>query len=100
MVRMDQATVDVLVSGAVVVTGHHLIPFPATVEAALRAAGGLSYSTGMRPAGPITIRRPLGDRNVDVWEFTLHDPEPQAWRTFDLRSGDAVNFQWHIDRLA
>jgi protein involved in polysaccharide export with SLBB domain len=89
--------VNVLVSGAVVNVGHHDISAPATVEAALKAAGGLARRTQMWPAGPITIRRPLGNRKVDVWRFNLADPEPQAWKQFELQSGDAVIFQWQIE---
>jgi hypothetical protein len=91
---MADAMVDVLVSGAVESVGHHLIPAPATIEAALQAAGGLARRPQMWPAGPITVRRPLGDRKVVVWRFSLDDPEPQAWRRFELCSGDAVIFQW------
>jgi hypothetical protein len=89
--------VDVLVSGAVVSAGHHPIPAPATVEAALHAAGGLAEHPRMRPAGPVTVRRPLGDSEVEVWRFHLGDPEPQSWRRFELRTGDAVIFQWQVD---
>jgi hypothetical protein len=96
---MIQVMVDVLVSGAVVKVGHHLIPAPATVEAALEAAEGLACHPHMWPAGPITVRRPLGDRKVDVFRFDLDDPEPQAWKSFELRSGDLVVFAWHVEEL-
>jgi hypothetical protein len=49
----------------------------------------------MWPAGPITIRRPLGDRKVDVWRFSLD--EPQAWDSFELQSGNSVIVQWHVE---
>jgi hypothetical protein len=91
--------VDVLVSGAVVHVGHHLIPGPATVEAALEEAGGLVRRPQMWAAGPITIRRRRASRKVDVWRFNLNDPEPQAWRKFELQSGDLVIFAWHIEGL-
>jgi protein involved in polysaccharide export with SLBB domain len=94
---MIESMVDVLVSGAVVADGHHLIPAPATVEAALQAAGGLARRRQMRPAGPIVVRRQLGYRKANEWRFSLNDPEPQAWRRFKLHSGDAVIFQWHLD---
>jgi hypothetical protein len=89
--------VDVLVCGAVVKGGPHRIPAPATVERALQAAGGLAGHLHMWPAGPITIRRPLGNRKVDMWRFNLSDPEPQAWRQFELQSGDLVVFAWHVE---
>jgi hypothetical protein len=94
---MFESMVDVLVSGAVVADGHHLISAPATVETALQAAGGLARHRLMRPAGPIVVRRPLGYRKANEWRFSLSDPEPQAWRRFELHSGDTVIFQWHLD---
>jgi hypothetical protein len=53
----------------------------------------------MWPAGPITIRRPLGNCKVDVWHFNLDDPEPLAWKSFVLQSGDLVVFAWHVEEL-
>ena len=85
--------VDVLVSGAVVRAGHHLLQPPATISAALEAAGGLARQPRMWPAGPLTVRRPLGNRKVDVWRFNLS--APQEWESFVLQSGDAVIVQWH-----
>jgi hypothetical protein len=91
--------VDVLVSGAVLKMGQHSVPAPATIEAALQAAGGLARLPKMWPAGPIAVRRPLGDRKVKVWRFHLNDPEPQEWRRFELISGDLVVFAWHVEPL-
>jgi hypothetical protein len=96
---MVQVMIDVLVSGAVVNMGHHLIPSPATVVAALGAAGGLASHPQMWPAGPITVRRPRGNRKVDVWRFNLNDPEPQAWKSFEVQSGDLIVFAWRVEEL-
>jgi hypothetical protein len=63
---MPDALADILVTGAVVSAGHHLISGSATIEAALQAAGGLAYRPQMWPAGMITVRRPLGNRKVDL----------------------------------
>jgi protein involved in polysaccharide export with SLBB domain len=93
---MTNAKVDVIVNGAVERVGHQLIDSPATVAAALQAAGGLANRERMRPSGVITVRRPLGNRKVDVWRFHLSDPDPQ-WKSFELQQGDLVVFQWLLD---
>ncbi len=86
--------VDVLVSGAVVRTGHHVLTHLATIKVAIETAGGLARLPLMWPAGPLTVRRPLGDGKVDVWRF--HLDKPQAWESFVLQAGDAVIVQWHV----
>jgi hypothetical protein len=88
--------VEVLVAGAVVKQGHHLMPEPATIQAALDAAGGLAHFPHMWAAGPITVRRPSGNRKVDVWRFNFNDSEPQPWRSFELQSGDLLVFAWQL----
>ena len=96
---MSDAIVTVLVCGAVVNQGRHSIAAPATAEDALKAAGGLARHSQMWPAGPIAIRRPRGNRKVDVWRFNLNDPEPQEWKLFKLSSGDLIVFAWHVESL-
>ena len=93
---MNLAKVDVIVSGAVERVGHHLVDCPATVAAALQAAGGLANRERMRPSGFITVRRPVGNRKVDVWRFHLSDSDGR-WESFELQAGDLVVFQWFLE---
>jgi len=67
--------VDVIVSGAIVRMGHHLLKIPATIAAALEAAGGLARQPQMWPAGPITVRE---------------------WESFALQTGDLIVVQWQV----
>lgn len=86
--------IDVIVAGAVVRGGHHLLQPAASIATAIETAGGLARKPEMWAAGPLTVRRPLGDHKVDVWRF--HLDEPQAWASFELQSGDLVVVQWCI----
>jgi hypothetical protein len=92
---MTPDKVDVIVSGAVERVGRQLLDAPATVPAALQAAGGLAHRDRMRPSGLLTVRRPLGNRRVDVWQFDVF--APQSWQGFELLSGDLVVFQWQLE---
>lgn len=85
--------VEVRVSGAVLNLGRYQLTAPATISDALEAAGGLARRPRMWPAGPLTVRR-RGDGKVDAWHFSLDDP--QAYKTFELQSGDLIVVQWHI----
>jgi protein involved in polysaccharide export with SLBB domain len=75
---------DVTVSGAVRTGGTQSLSASATVRSALDAAGGLATPTEqMRAANTVTVRRPLGDRKVDVFRFSLSEIPPR-WQDFPL----------------
>jgi len=93
---MTTPAVDVIVSGAVRQVGHHLINAPATVESAIQAAGGLASTDQMQPSGVITVRRPLGNRKVDVWQWNMTEMGSSDWKKFVLQTGDSVIVQWFI----
>jgi len=85
------------IGGAVQNQGSKSLSTPATIRKGLDAAGGLASPTPqMRPADVITVRRPSGDRKVDVFRFSTSDVPP-TWEEFELRDGDLVVFQWHIE---
>jgi protein involved in polysaccharide export with SLBB domain len=84
----------VRVLGAVAVPGPHPIAEPATVAAALAAAGGPAREPRRWAAGPVAVRRRRGDGTVDAWAFSLDDPE--AWADFRLRPDDLIVVQWHL----
>jgi protein involved in polysaccharide export with SLBB domain len=88
--------IDVMISGAVQTVGRHSLGQPATIRSALDAAGGLAApAPQMKPADTVTVRRPLGDRKVDVFRFLLSEV-PAKWEEFALTDGDLVVFQWDI----
>jgi protein involved in polysaccharide export with SLBB domain len=88
--------IDVMISGAVDTVGRQSLGQPATIRSALDAAGGFATpAPEMKAADTVTVRRPLGDRKVDVFRFSL--PEvPAQWEEFVLADGDLVVFQWDI----
>ena len=93
----DVQQIDVMVSGAVQTVGRQSLGHPATIRSALDAAGGLAApAPQMKPADKVTVRRPLGDRKVDVFRFSLSEV-PAKWEKFPLADGDLVVFQWDIE---
>ena len=93
----DAQQIDVTVSGAVHTVGRQSLGQPATIRSALDAAGGLAApAPQMKPADNVTVRRPLGDRKVDVFRVSLSET-PAKWEEFPLADGDLVVFQWDIE---
>ena len=89
--------INVTVSGAVQTAGHQSLGQPATIRSALDGAGGLAApAPQMKPANNVTVRRPLGDRKVDVFRFSLSET-PAKWEKFTLADGDLVVFQLDIE---
>lgn len=89
--------IEVSIGGGVRAQGSYRLTPPATIASGLAAAGGLAAATPeMRPADTVTVRRPLGDRKVDVFRFSLSE-SPASWQDFRLSGGDFVTFQWHIE---
>jgi protein involved in polysaccharide export with SLBB domain len=92
----DTQKIDVMVSGAVHTVGRQALGQPATIRSALDAAGGFATPVPqMKPADTVTVRRPLADRKVDVFRFSLSEV-PAKWEEFRLADGDLVVFQWDI----
>jgi protein involved in polysaccharide export with SLBB domain len=93
----DARDIDVMVSGAVHTIGRQSLCQPATIRSALDAAGGFATpAPQMKPADTVTVRRPLADRKVDVFRFSLSEV-PAKWEEFPLANGDLVVFQWDIE---
>jgi protein involved in polysaccharide export with SLBB domain len=89
--------IGVMVTGAVHTIGRQSLRQPATIRSALDAAGGFAApAPQMKPADTVTVRRPLGDRKVDVFRFSLSEI-PARWEAFPLADGDFVIFQWDIE---
>jgi protein involved in polysaccharide export with SLBB domain len=85
-----------MASGAVQTAGRQSLGQPATIRSALDAAGGFATPAAqMKPADTVTVRRPLGDRKVDVFRFSLSQA-PAKWEEFALADGDLVVFQWDV----
>ena len=92
----DAQKIFVMVSGAVNAVGRQSLGQPATIRSALDAAGGFATpAPQMKPADTVTVRRPLADRKVDVFRFSLSEV-PAKWEEFALADGDLVVFQWDI----
>ena len=92
----DAQKIFVMVSGAVNAVGRQSLGQPATIRSALDAAGGFATpAPQMKPADTVTVRRPLADRKVDVFRFSLSEV-PAKWEEFALAHGDLVVFQWDI----
>jgi len=92
----DAQKIDVMVSGAVRTAGPQSLGRPATIRSALDEAGGFAMpAPQMKPADTVTVRRPLSDRKVDVFRFSLSEV-PAKWEKFVLADGDLVVFQWDV----
>jgi len=88
--------IEVTVTGAVINGGKYLLEIPATVSKSLSAAGGLMQEKKTtRASGTITVRRPLGNRKVDVWKFNLADSDCEL-EAHELKSGDLVIVQYDV----
>jgi protein involved in polysaccharide export with SLBB domain len=95
----NEAGIEVTVSGAVRRPGRHRIPSPATVAAALIAAGGMVQTRRMWPSGAMTIRRLQPEREEEVWKYDISKQPASEWGRFALQSGDVVTLQWHVENV-
>jgi protein involved in polysaccharide export with SLBB domain len=86
--------IPVRILGAVAAPGRHPVPEPATISAALTAAGGPARQPRRWAAGPLAVRRRRGDGTVDAWAFHLDNPG--AWAGFALQPDDLIVVQWHL----
>lgn len=94
---MRYSQIEVVISGAVERTGRARLSGGSTVEAALRAAGGLAHRTHAAPAGELVLRRRApGTRRVSVYRFRIFDVPPESWRSFPLEQNDVLVFSWSL----
>jgi protein involved in polysaccharide export with SLBB domain len=91
------ATIEIVVAGAVERVGRMRLEAGATVQVALEAAGGLAYRPGARPAGQIVLRRRApSSRTVHVRRWNLFDDDPRAWESTRLEHRDVIVFAWSL----
>jgi len=91
------ATIEIVVAGAVARVGRMRLESGATLRIALEAAGGLSYRPGARPAGQIVLRRRApSSRTVHVRRWNLFDDDPRAWESTRLEHRDVIVFAWSL----
>jgi protein involved in polysaccharide export with SLBB domain len=91
------ASIEIVVAGAVERVGRMRLEAGATVRVALEAAGGLAYRPGARPAGQIVLRRRApSSRTVQVRRWNLFDDDPRAWQSARLEHRDVIVFAWSL----
>jgi len=91
------ATIEIVVAGAVERVGRMRLEAGATVRVALEAAGGLAYRPGARPAGHVVLRRRApSSRTVQVRRWNLFDDDPRAWESMRLEHRDVIVFAWSL----
>lgn len=90
-------SIEVLISGAVESGGPRRLEPGATLEAALRAAGGLAYRPGARPEGRLVLRRRRpSSRTIEVHRFALWGDDVRPWRSFRLEHRDVLIVGWEL----
>lgn len=89
--------IEVTISGAVRRPGKRVLVSPATVAAALFAAGGLAQTRRMWASGVMNIRRPQTGGEVEEWQYDFLAQPASEWGRFPLQAGDTVTLQWHIE---
>lgn len=89
--------IEVTISGAVRRPGKRVLVSPATVAAALFAAGGLAQTRRMWASGVMKIRRTPAEGEVQEWQYDLLAQPASEWGRFPLQAGDTVTLQWHIE---
>jgi protein involved in polysaccharide export with SLBB domain len=93
---MGNASIEIVVSGAVLRAGRTQLDAGATIETALRVAGGLAWRVGARPEGELVLRRRSPrSRTVSVHRWRIFD-EPESWRSFALEHRDVLVFTWSL----
>jgi protein involved in polysaccharide export with SLBB domain len=94
---IEQASIEILISGAVGRAGRTHLDAGATIEMALRAAGGLAWRVGARPEGELVLRRRSPrSRTVSVHRWRIFDEPAESWRSFALEHRDVLVFTWSL----
>lgn len=98
-IAMLYTRIEVVISGAVERSGRTRLEPGATVDTALRAAGGLAYRTDVVPAGELILRRRVPTtRSVSVYRWCIFGGESSSWRSFPLEQHDVLVFEWSLHR--
>jgi protein involved in polysaccharide export with SLBB domain len=93
------ASIEIVVAGAVERGGRIRLEEGATVRVALEAAGGLAYRAGARPEGPLLLRRRgPRSREVVVWRWNLFEDDPRVWQSARLEHRDVIVVAWSLSR--
>lgn len=91
------ATIEIVVAGAVERVGRLRLESGATLRVALEAAGGLAYRPGARPEGWLLLRRRGGaSRQALVQRWNIFEEDPRAWQTARLEHRDVIVFTWSL----
>jgi protein involved in polysaccharide export with SLBB domain len=94
---MRHALIEIVISGAVERAGRASLEPGATVETALRAAGGLAYRASGVPDGRLVLRRRSpSSRRISVYRWSLFEGAGRAWRSFPLEPHDVLIFGWEL----
>lgn len=90
-------SIEVVISGAVESGGPLRLDPDATLEAALRAAGGLAFRPDARPEGGVVVRRRRpSSRTIEVHRFALWGDAARDWRGFRLEHRDVLIVGWQL----
>jgi len=90
-------SIEVLISGAVEAGGPLRLESDATLEAALRAAGGLAWRAGARPEGRVVVRRRRPSwRTIGGHRFALWCEGARDWRGVRLGHRDVLIVGWQL----
>ncbi len=94
-----EATIRVLIGGAILHGGWHTLLSPATLKDALTSAGGLSDTKGAPPAGIVSVRRPGGwhlpPGQQESFVFNVLGSD-RSWEEFALAESDSVVFRFDV----
>jgi protein involved in polysaccharide export with SLBB domain len=91
------ATIEIVVAGAVTRAGRLRLESGATLRAALEAAGGLAYRPGARPQGALMLRRRSPrSRDTVVWRWNIFEDDPGEWQSARLEHRDVIVFAWSL----
>jgi protein involved in polysaccharide export with SLBB domain len=91
------ATIEIVVAGAVERVGRLRLEAGATLRVAIEAAGGLAYRPGARPEGALLLRRrgPTS-RQALMQRWDIFRDDPRAWQSARLEHRDVVVVAWTL----
>lgn len=92
------ATIEIVVAGAVERVGRLRLEAGATLRLALEAAGGLAWRQGARPEGALLLRRRAPtSRAVRVQRWNLFEDDPRDWQSARLEHRDVIVVAWSLE---
>ena len=91
------ASIEIVVVGAVERVGRLRLEAGATLRVAIEAAGGLAYRPGARPEGALLLRRrgPTS-RQARMQRWDLFRDDPRAWESARLENRDVIVVAWSL----